>query len=152
MVLDWFGSFLVGRSYAVTFKGQSTQNVLLDVRVSQGSVLGPVPFSLYVADVVSLVLGCGISVHMYADDLLIYFSDCLVNVSFLTDRLMDCIVAVGRWLSVNQLKFNPRKTEFLWLGTGPSLKNMDAPTLLVDGVEVSPALIVRDLGVVLDGC
>ena len=109
-------------------------------------------FSLYVADVVSLVLGCGIGVHMCADDLQIYFSDCLVNVSSLTDRLMDCIVAVGGWLSVNQLKFNPRKTEFLWLGTGPLLKKMDAPTLLVDGVEVSPALTVRDLGVVLDGC
>ena len=45
-------------------------------------------FSLYVADVVSLVLGCGIGVHMYADDLQIYSSDCLVNVSSLTDRLM----------------------------------------------------------------
>ena len=53
-------------------------------------------------------------------------------------------MAVGGWLSINQLKFNPQKTEFLWLGTGPSLKKMDAPTLLVDGVEVSPALTVRD--------
>ena len=33
VVLDWFGSFLRGRPYAVTFKGQSTQNVLLDVGV-----------------------------------------------------------------------------------------------------------------------
>ena len=31
VVLDWFWSFLVGRSYAVTFEGQSTQHVLLDV-------------------------------------------------------------------------------------------------------------------------
>ena len=40
--------------------------------VPHGSVLGPVLFLLYVADVIELVKECGLIPHAFADDLQIY--------------------------------------------------------------------------------
>ena len=81
-----------------------------------------------------MVLGRDIGVHVYADDLQIYSADYLANVPTLADRLTNCIAVVCRWLSAN-----PQKTKFLWLGIGASLNKMAASSILVDGIEVSPA-------------
>jgi len=67
--LDWISSYLSGRTQFVRYNGKTSQVMPVTSGVPQGSVLGPVIFILYAADVIKLVEDAGFSVHVYADDL-----------------------------------------------------------------------------------
>ena len=67
-VLDWFRSYLTGRAqYVRRGKNQaSTMKVLYGL--PQGSVLGPLLFILYTADLITVIESSGLRPHLYADD------------------------------------------------------------------------------------
>ena len=52
--LDWFRSYLSNRSQAVRINNSSSEKMYLNFGVPQGSVLGPVLFTLYVAPVADI--------------------------------------------------------------------------------------------------
>ena len=59
--------------------------------VPQGSVLGPVLFILYVADLAVLVESHGLTPHQYADDTQIYGSCSPSHVDDLSSTLSGCV-------------------------------------------------------------
>ena len=47
MVLEWFKSYLIDREYSVQVEGCQSRSRALNRGVFQGSVLGPILFSIY---------------------------------------------------------------------------------------------------------
>ena len=67
-VLSWFRSYLVGRTQIVRRGVFRSAISRLLCGVPLGSVLGPILFVLYMADLNSLVEDAGLIPHMYVDD------------------------------------------------------------------------------------
>jgi len=67
--LDWLSSFVSGRWQYVTAVGERSVTA-----VPQGSVLGPLLFSLYVAPVSNIAVAHHVSIHQYADDIQTYIA------------------------------------------------------------------------------
>ena len=148
-VLDWIASYLTGRTQFVRFNGQSSETVTVTSGVSQGSVLGPILFLIYTAEVVLVVRKHGFNVHAYADDLQIYDHTAPSGMAGLLQRMAVCIEDVSTWMSSNRLCPNPSKTELIWLRSSRRLQNC-ATEMSVLGSLIRPVDSVRDLGVLID--
>jgi len=72
--LEWMTSFLHGRSQQVYYKGHLSVKLFVLFGVPQGSVLGPLLFLLYVAELFDVITECGFTGHAYADDSQVYVS------------------------------------------------------------------------------
>ena len=114
------------------------------------SVLGPILFISYSAEVVAIVQHQGFKVHAFADNLQIYGSTAQNGAADLMAHMSICIECVASWMSSNQLRLNPSKTELIWLGASRLLQHCDGFNMTVCDADVRPVDCVRDLGVLID--
>ena len=63
---DWFKSYLSNRSQYVSINGYDSSLAAINCGVPQGSVLGPLLFSLHINDLNQAIKFC--KVHHFADD------------------------------------------------------------------------------------
>ena len=84
--------------------------------VPQGSVLGLLLFTLYTTPLNSLMSGLTIPHHLYADDSQLYVSFSSGNSGATPNDLQSRLASVQSLMSINKLKLNPDKTEFLLIG------------------------------------
>ena len=118
--LNWIRSFLVDRSQAVAFRGTTSSYTVLHYGVPQGSVLGPLLFLLYTADVGAIdAQRHGVLVHAYADDTQLYASCPASDASTAVARLLNCIEDISRLMSSNRLKLNADKFKHSSSGLKP---------------------------------
>ena len=148
-VLEWFRSYLTGRSLSVWYNGEMSNMVALLYGVPQGSVLGPLLFVLYLAEVFAVVKQFGFLVHGY-DDLQLYDHAAPSASMSLVSRLSDCVEAVKAWMASSRLCLNSSKTELIWLGASRYVQLCPTGPVNIAGASIRPSQQVRDLGVVLD--
>ena len=138
-VLKWLSSFVTNRTQAVAYDGCTSLPIKLICGVPQGSVLGPLLFILYAADVMDIAKKHGVCIHAYADDLQIYMSCNAVNQQTAVAKILACVADIDSWMSSNRLKLNADKTEFVWLGTYQQLRKISSQSLCVGGTNVTPS-------------
>ena len=102
-VLAWFHSYLHGRSQCVRHGMYKSPFVQLVCGVPQSSVLGPILFIMYIADLIELVEKHGFCPHLSADDTQIYGSTRPPAIHDLQQRLSACIDYVHSWMLSNHL-------------------------------------------------
>ena len=104
-VLDWFRSYLCGRSQYVTVNGHVSASLSITCGVQQGSVLGPLLFLIYVNDLPSI--SKILEFYLCADDTSIYFeSGNLLTLQKIVNRELR---KVKKWLEANRLALNVNK-------------------------------------------
>ena len=123
MVLEWFISYLSCCTQSV-FVGHESAPSVLKCGVPQGSVLGPLLFTLYTHPLSIVICQSGISYHFFADDSQLHNSSVPSDFPALACCLKDCIEDVAEWMTDSKLKMNDDKTELMVIGTWSKLSQV----------------------------
>lgn len=104
--LKWMRSYLEGRTQCVRINSELSPHLAYDIGLPQGSILGPLLFSLYINDLPTVCTGSAI--QMYADDTVVYVH--AKNKTQAARKLNAAMVLIVKWLTDNCLHLNAKKT------------------------------------------
>ena len=141
VVISWFTSYLIGRTQYVRSSASSSKpsEVL-------GSVLGPILFLLYTADVLQLVKSHQLSSHAYADDTQIYGFCRPSDIDALRERISVCTDDVISWMMANRLPLPRRR----YCGVPQLVVSIRSQVIQYVLATHLPVSVVRDLWFYLD--
>lgn len=149
--LHWFSSYLTDRSQQIRLDDILSPKVTLPYGVPQGSVLGPILFTLYTTPLGTVIQGQSIAHHFYADDTQLYISFSSADSVSSLNSLKCCLDSVLKWMLLNKLKLNPGKTEFMLIGhLQQRRKFLSLFPVSLMGIDTKPSKSARNLGVVFD--
>ena len=148
-VLKWFESYLRDRRFKVVIGEEVSEEGTMTSGVPQGSVLGPILFTIYTAELSFLLENLGVSFHFYADDTQIYFK--ITDIREDKIKIDRVIQNVKNWMTGKKLKLNSDKTEIMIVGSSSQLNRLECTEYLtLDNSEIKLSDSVRSLGVILD--
>jgi hypothetical protein len=142
IALNWFKTYLAGRSQRVDINGNLSDELNLDISVIQGSILGPILFLCYINDFYSATSLFSV---LFADD-----TTCLSKGKVLKD-LIDYVNGelqkIAMWFRSNKMAVNTSKTKFVIFRTRGKLINDEECVLLFNnnepGQPADPELITQ---------
>lgn len=151
-LLNWFKCYLSNRSQVVKIDNSFSSEQQVSCGVPQGSILGPLMFTIFTADLPS-ILSPNCRIHLYADDTQIYVS---CNPSHSNEAVMELnqnLVSVVKWSSDNGLIINPSKSTAMCIGTSAMCNkasdNLNSDLILNENVLVLKQT-AKNIGVIFD--
>ena len=94
VVLKWVQSYFNSRKQRIKIDGHLSDAFQLPYGVPQGSVLGPLLFTLYTTPLSSVISNINVTHHLYADDTQIYLELDSRNFDSSITELTNCLEAV----------------------------------------------------------
>src|SRR6218665_325681 len=123
--LQWFRSYLSDRSQMMVLGDTRSSWVPVQFGVPQGSVLGPLLYILFTADISHLFPKYSASGHLYADDVQAYVHGPPFQFLDIISSIASLAADLDSWMSSNHLSLNPSKTQLIWLGIHQQLLKLD---------------------------
>ena len=143
--LKWMQSFLYGRFQRVSLHGTLSAKGEVKVGVPQGSILGPLLFSIYVNDLPTAITD--VDVNLYADDTELHY--CHSDFRQLECILQCAVTQLFIWLVANKLKLSVPKSSSMLIGTRQRISGKTLH-LSLDSLPLQQVSTVRYLGVYID--
>ena len=145
--LLWFNAYLRGRRQYVGLQNTRSTSLIIGKGVPQGSVLGPLLFSVYINDMPSIFLSC--NVHLYADDTVLYTS--YNQKAQVQNALQSDFIIVQNWLREHNLLLNEKKTCTMLFKLRPSKVTTNKLQIcMIDGRSLENVNAFKYLGLWLD--
>lgn len=151
-IFQWMLSYLNGRYQFTTVNTPHgfvcSESKPISSGVPQGSTLGPLLFSLYIADLPNSIHHC--STQLYADDIQLYISFAPHDYLAVQQKINSDLFNILTWAKDNCLVLNPDKCQSILLGSRHSRSLVGDFNITIGGVNIPCSDTVRNLGVVLD--
>ena len=148
--LAWLKSYLTGRAQFVQLKNLRSGSFPVCCGVPQGSVLGPLLFTIYLLPLGHILGKLHIQFHCYADDTQLYISTKPIS-TLPPIALSNCLLEIKSWFSLNFPKLNCDKSKVILVGTRSTLAKHNLFFMSIDNSTAPPSSQIRSLGVTLDG-
>ncbi len=136
----WIKDFISNRTQKTCVDGCFSDPCDVISGVPQGSVLGPLLFSLYLEELIrSLQTFPSISIYAFADDLKLLGTDQV--------ELQNALNVVEKWSGEWQMKIQPLKSEQITFSRNKNLTN--TTQLHINHTIIPETHTVRDLGIII---
>jgi hypothetical protein len=149
-VLEWFKSYVSDRCQSVILDGTVSSPSPLVYGVPQGSVLGPVLFTLYSQPLSDVLSAHGCDFHKYADDTELSKGAPPDEFSSVLSGIQTSIDDILTWMNSNKLMLNADKTEVIPVGAPSRLRLVNSDSVNIAGSNIPFKTSVRYLGVKID--
>lgn len=107
--LHLVGNYLAGRKQYVKLNGRMSSARNVECGVPQGSILGPLFFTIYTAHLMSCIKQC--SIHFYADDTQLYLSFDIKDVADANLKINNDLSSLMKMSKAHCLSINPEKSK-----------------------------------------
>ena len=130
----------------VYFNGESSDLKSISCGVTQGSVLGPILFPLYINDLPNI--SSLFDFYLFADDTNLFYEDVSFLIS-LEQKINKELKKLNLWLNVNRLSLNIAKTNFVIFH--PYNKPLKGRvTIVIKKKTIAEKSTIKYLGVTID--
>ena len=143
--IDWFRSYLHDRWQSVCVDNHFSESGEVSLGVPQGSILGPLLFSLFINDLPSVPKHC--QIYLYADDAVFFASHSSLDV--VNKTLQEDLDLIGNWLLSNRLKLNVKKSVSMLIGSVQKTKDLSLSVTAL-GEPLANVTKTKYLGVFVD--
>ena len=151
VVLQWFSSYLTNRTHYISLSNHCSAFAPVHSGVPQGSVIGPILFTMYIKPLSATNDSHSIIHHSFADDLQLQMSAPPDRISELLHSIQSCMSDVKAWATANMLKLNDNKTELMLVTSKRTKYLHNLPTSITIGnAQVPFKQSVKNLGLTLD--
>ena len=147
-VTSWFSSYLSSRYQRVRYEDSLSELLPLTNGVPQGSILGPVLFSIYINDLISVITHS--QPAAYVDDSQLHFKFSVSDSSSAMAAVNQDLRNISKWCAKNSLLINPEKTKLVVVGSAQLIKRLPHISLSLLGKTILPVSFVKDVGVYID--
>ena len=141
--LAWFKAYLSNRKQRVRVGGSTSKWRRIPVAVPQGSVLGPLLFLVYTADLPYAIQSVSFDSNPFAGDTFLVSRN--ENPSTSVDQLLESVSSTGQWLVDWRLSVNKNKTVIMEVQRRNFPLKME---ISLDGSVLNQVESQRHLGVV----
>ena len=143
--LKLFKTYLTERTQHTTINNDISETLPINIGVPQGSVLGPLPFLIYINDFHNIVTYSDI--HHFADDTnLLYASKSIKDIN---RRVKLDLKNIIYWLRANNISLNADKTELI-LCRSKNKVNTKNLNFQISGQKIHPLIQTKYLGITLN--
>lgn len=140
-------SYLNNRSQSVHTKNSISKPMFLSRGVPQGSIIGPLLFSLYINDLPQQISYARL--HMYADDVQLYISATIDLLDEAVGKLNDDLSSIYEWANANGLSINPSKSKCLLIHRKSINRTFDI-NIMLNSDKIGLVSSARNLGIIFN--
>jgi hypothetical protein len=145
VMFDWIKNYLTNRKQYTYVNNTSSSLSNVTFGVPQGSVLGPLLFTLYINDISNSVTGD--KLKLFADDTNLFISG--PDITLLETEANDCLKKMELWFIANKLSLNTEKTCYMIFTKN---KHPISITLAINNYVIKRVNNCKYLGVIIDDC